>query len=205
MTATRAGWEEIGGALENSERKKPSLPPGLIEEERTVKASGAELACSLLLPAERKPRLPAVVFITGSGPEDRDEDTVGPGGLKLAIFKVIAIELGRAGIASLRCDDRGTAKSTGSFRSATLETFVADTSAEVAALRAEAAIDPARVGLIGHSEGAIIAPVVAKADPKIAALVAEMVRSPEVMRRRLREGIEFFRFLRERRQPAVYS
>ena len=52
-------------------------------------------------------RLPAVAFFSGSGPQDRDEDTVGPGGVKLSIFKVMAIGLAEKGVASLRCDDRG--------------------------------------------------------------------------------------------------
>ncbi|HVK76528.1 MAG TPA: alpha/beta fold hydrolase [Kofleriaceae bacterium] len=187
LTATREGADEAVAALRRKPRTKPELPAGLVELDRTVevKAKGVEpatLACSLLVPAshaEVKARakkgptaaLPAVAFITGSGSQDRDEDSYGPGGLKLAIFKVMAIELGKAGIASLRCDDRGSGKSTGSFEKAVLETFTADTAATVAALRAEPAIDPARVGLIGHSEGGIVAPLVASRDPKVRALV----------------------------------
>ncbi|HJZ83958.1 MAG TPA: alpha/beta hydrolase [Polyangia bacterium] len=188
LLATRVGEEAIGKLLEQGEPKKPQLPESLVELERTVEVPAApgippaKLACSLILPkayAEltKRPRggalrpLPAFGFFTGSGPEDRDEDTVGPGGLKLAIFKVIAIELGQAGIASLRCDDRGVAKSTGSQEEGSLEVFVADASAIVKALRAERAIDPARVGLVGHSEGAIIGPVVATRDRKLRALV----------------------------------
>jgi len=89
----------------------------------------------------------------------------------MSIFKVVANELGKAGIASLRCDDRGTGASTGDFGKVTLQSFAADATAAVAALRTEPAIDPKRVGLIGHSEGAIVAPLVATGDRKLRALV----------------------------------
>lgn len=188
LSAARVGYEDIAQALERKERQKPPTPENLAELPRKVTVqpregvSGAILACTLLVPKayaevqERRrdgktPALPAVVFITGSGPQDRDEDTVGPGGLKLSIFKVLAVRFGQAGIASLRCDDRGTGESTGDFKKATLETFVGDTQATLEALRSEPAIDPDRIGLIGHSEGGIIAPVVASKNPRLRALV----------------------------------
>jgi len=154
-----------------AERKKPPLPETLEEQPRKVKSGDAVLACSLLLPKQRSGRLPGVIFVTGSGPQDRDEDTPGPGGLKLSIFKTIAIALGEAGIASLRCDDRGVGESTGSLKDVTLDMFVGDARATLAALRAEPAIDPERTGIIGHSEGGVIAPMVASADPKVRAIV----------------------------------
>lgn len=161
-----------------SERKKPEVPAELEELERTVtvlakdKDKEAKLACSLLLPKERDPKkkLPAVLFVTGSGPQDRDEDSIGPGGLKLSIFKTLAIRLGQAGIASMRCDDRGYGKSTGEFLEATLATFVRDARASLEALKKEAAVDPKRVGVIGHSEGGVIAPLVATQDKAVKAV-----------------------------------
>jgi hypothetical protein len=187
LSITREGQGEGLAALRRKPRAKPALPEGLVELDRKVevKARGIEpatLACSLLVPASHAAvttrskkgataALPAVAFVTGSGAQDRDEDTYGPGGLKLAIFKVIAIELGQAGIASLRCDDRGSGGSSGTYAGATLATFAADAAAAVSALRAEPAIDPARVGMIGHSEGGIIAPLVASRDPRVRALV----------------------------------
>lgn len=187
LTTTREGSEAAVAAARRPPRSKPALPDGLVELDRTVavKAKGIEpatLACALVLPSSHasvKVRgrtgptaaLPAVVFLTGSGPQDRDEDSYGPGGLKLAIFKVMAIELGQAGIASLRCDDRGTGRSTGTLMKTTLDSNVADAAAAVAALRAEPAIDPARIGMIGHAEGGVIAPVVAARDPRLRALV----------------------------------
>jgi alpha-beta hydrolase superfamily lysophospholipase len=185
FVAVREGAEEVVASVRRVERSKPELPEGLVELPRRVEVpagkgiEGVTLDCSLLVPAShaevRKrgtPRpLPAAVFITGSGPQDRDSDSYGLGGLKLSIFKVMAIELGQAGIASLRCDDRGTGGSTGNLVQATLQAFVADAAAAVAALRREPAIDPARIALIGHSEGGVVAPLVALADRKVRALV----------------------------------
>jgi pimeloyl-ACP methyl ester carboxylesterase len=178
--AARAGEEGFAAQLAWPERKKPPTPSTLVELPRQVKVEGAVLGCTLLVPkayAKLKKRgkgktapLPAVVFVTGSGAQDRDEDSPGPGGLKLAAFKVLAGRLAEAGVASLRCDDRGVGGSTGSLATATLETFVADARAELAALRAEPAIDAARLGVIGHSEGGQVAPLVAAAEPALRAI-----------------------------------
>ena len=165
-------------------RQKPKTPDGITEEDVTVpvpamaKDGDARLACTFLRPvpastAQKRSatKLPAVVFLSGSGPQDRDEDTVGPGGVKLSIFKAMAIALAQRGVASLRCDDRGTARSTGSFELATLTTFVRDAGEMVKALRARGDVDPARIGLVGHSEGGVVAPLVVQGDPKLKALV----------------------------------
>jgi len=165
QSAVREGSEAVGQALAKSlERTKPVTPPDLVEEEVSVAASeGATLACTFLKPSAASPKkLPAVVFATGSGPEDRDEDSAGRGGLKLSIFKVMAIALAEKGIASMRCDDRGTAKSTGSFENSTLTTFVHDAEQTLLALAKRPDVDPARLGFIGHSEGAVIGPLVAE-------------------------------------------
>jgi hypothetical protein len=183
FSAARPGVEPLVMMLV-PERAKPALPLGLSEEDREVKvpAEGddpeATLSCSLVTPvattasgaAKQKP-LPGVVFFTGSGGQDRDEDSVGAVGLKLSIFKVLAIALGQAGIASLRCDDRGVGKSTGASAKVTLHTYVRDGKAMLAALRAEPAIDAKRTGFIGHSEGAVVALAVAKDDATLKALV----------------------------------
>jgi uncharacterized protein len=108
--------------------------------------------------------------VTGSGPEDRDDDSPGAGGMKTALFKHIAIALAQGGIASLRCDDRGVAESTGSIAHATLDTLVEDASAEVEALRAEPGIDGTRIAIIGHSEGGTVGPMVAEKDAGIKAV-----------------------------------
>jgi len=187
LTAVREGSEALVAQARRKERTKPALPDGLAELPRKVAVpasagvEAASLDCSLLVPAtharlqarptgDLKP-LPAVVFLTGSGLQDRDEDSYGPGGLKVAVFKVMAIELGKAGIASLRCDDRGSGASTGDAAKISLDSHLADAQAEIAALRAEPAIDPTHIGLIGHSEGGIVAPLAARKDRKLRALV----------------------------------
>jgi fermentation-respiration switch protein FrsA (DUF1100 family) len=189
LRAHRDGDAALAQVLAQKPREKPPTPATVVELARTVKAPAAAgvgdavLDCTLLLPAayaevkdakqakgKTKP-LPAVVFITGSGPEDRDEDSVGPGGLKLAIFKVMAIQLGEAGIASLRCDDLGVGKSTGDGKLATRPVITALIAAQVDALRHEPAIDARRIGLIGHSEGAELAPLAAVADAGLRVLV----------------------------------
>lgn len=189
VTVTRTGEEARVAALRRKPREKPTLPDGLVELDRTVDVPAApgiepaKLGCTLLLPASHRDvkkrtkkgptrALPGVIFITGSGTQDRDEDSYGPGGLKLSIFKTMAIELGQAGIASLRCDDRGGGASTGGVEDVTLQMYAADAAATIAALRAEPAVDPARTGIIGHSEGGILAPLVTLSlSPKPRALV----------------------------------
>jgi fermentation-respiration switch protein FrsA (DUF1100 family) len=176
QSAARSGRKGVLDALvAATTRKKPRTPDGILDEEMSVTVPGskteaeAKLACSFMKPAAppaptKAPKLPAVAFFTGSGPQDRDEDTPGPGGVKLSIFKFIAIALAEKGIASIRCDDRGTGASTGVFEAATFGTFVRDGEAVVKALRARPDVDPARVGLIGHSAGGMVAPVVARAE-----------------------------------------
>src|SRR6185503_11468369 len=73
-------------------------------------------------------------------------------------------------VASLRCDDRGAGQSTGDSRRVTLETLARDARAALATLRHEPAVDPARVAVIGHAEGAIVAPIVAARTPDVRAL-----------------------------------
>lgn len=158
-------------------RKKPEMPATLVETERTVDVPksaddpGATLACSVVMPKSPSGKVPAVVFVTGSGPQDRDEDTPGEGGVKLSLFKTMAIALGNAGIASIRCDDRGTGASKGDYLSTTLYSLTRDSRALVDNLRKDAAIDPARVGIVGHSEGGVVATRVVAEDKKLKAVV----------------------------------
>jgi dipeptidyl aminopeptidase/acylaminoacyl peptidase len=139
-------------------------------EEATFESEGITLAGTLTTPKGEGP-WPAVVLITGSGAQDRDENSPGPGGLKLGIFRTVADSLTRRGIAVLRCDDRGVGGSGGSLAEAGLSGLVADVEAAVGYLRTSPGIDASRVGLIGHSEGGIIAPIVASGDREIAAIV----------------------------------
>lgn len=99
---------------------------------------------------------PAVVLISGSGPQDRDETIV-----EHRPFHVLADHLTRNGIAVLRYDDRGVGQSTGEYVRATTLDFSRDAEAAFDFLKTQSGIDPARIGLIGHSEGGLIAPLVA--------------------------------------------
>lgn len=130
--------------------------------------AGHTLAGTLTLPKNALGRVGAVVLISGSGAQDRDGGiSVVPG---YRFFRQVADTLGRRGIAVLRLDDRGWGASGGQAESATTEDLAGDTRAAVEWLRARAEIDPARVGLVGHSEGAIIAPMLAVADARIHAI-----------------------------------
>lgn len=150
-------------------RARPQVPtkpyPYMEEEVAFDSAPGVKLAGALTLPPGKGP-FPAAVLITGSGPQDRDEQLLGH-----RPFLVLADHLTRRGIAVLRYDDRGFAKSTGDFPEATSADFAVDAAAAVAFLRARRDIDPRRVGLIGHSEGGLVAPMVAAMDPRIGFVV----------------------------------
>jgi uncharacterized protein len=128
-------------------------------------ASGLMLAGTLTTPAGPGP-WPAMVLITGTGAQDRDE-TIS----EHKPFAVLADALTRSGVAVLRVDDRGVGGSGGSVADATTLDFVGDVAASVAWLRSQPGIDGSRIGLLGHSEGGLIAPLVAAADPRIGWIV----------------------------------
>lgn len=126
---------------------------------------GVRLAGTILRPAGDGP-FPAVVLVTGSGAQNRDEELLGH-----KPFLVIADYLARHGIASLRYDDRGVAKSTGNFAASTSADFADDAESAVRFLRTQPGVAPDRVGIIGHSEGGLIAPIVAARSKKVAFIV----------------------------------
>jgi uncharacterized protein len=128
-------------------------------------APGVRLAGTLTIPPGAGP-FPGVALITGSGPQNRDEELVGH-----KPFLVIADYLARHGIATLRCDDRGIAKSTGNFATATSVDFANDAEAAVHFLRTQPRIAHDHVGLMGHSEGGLIAPMVAARSSDVAFIV----------------------------------
>lgn len=130
------------------------------------------LSATLTIPAGDGP-YPAVVLISGSGPQDRDESL-----LSHKPFWVIADYLTQRGIAVLRYDDRGVGQSTGEFASATSLDFASDARAAYEFLRSQDGIDASKVGLCGHSEGGIIAPMVAVADTRVAFVI--MLAGPGV-------------------------
>jgi len=128
-------------------------------------AAGIQLAATLTIPTGKGP-FPAVVLITGSGQQDRDETLLGH-----KPFLVISDYLTRKGIAVLRSDDRGAGGSGGNFAVATTADFATDVEAAVAYLKTRQEVDPHRIGLAGHSEGGVIAPMVAARNRDIAFIV----------------------------------
>jgi pimeloyl-ACP methyl ester carboxylesterase len=147
------------------QRPLPPFPYTSLEVDFANERDGLRLAGTLTLPEGDGPH-PAVVLVSGSGPQDRDETV-----LEHKPFLVLADHLSRRGIAVLRYDDRGTAASGGDFASATTADFVRDAAAAVDFLRADPRIDRARIGLIGHSEGGLVAPAVAVEHGDVAAIV----------------------------------
>jgi dipeptidyl aminopeptidase/acylaminoacyl peptidase len=142
-------------------------------EEVKVPAKNYSLAGTLLLPKGMQGPFPAVITITGSGQQTRDEFLPLPGLEKYRPFRQVAEALAAHGIAVLRVDDRGTGGSTGAdtLSDATSADFADDTRAQISYLRSRPDIDPKRVALVGHSEGGVIAPMVAATDPQVAAIV----------------------------------
>jgi uncharacterized protein len=123
-------------------------------------APGVTLAGTLTIPEGSGPH-PAVVLISGSGLQDRDETIADH-----KPFWIIADHLSRQGFAVLRYDDRGFAESTGDGAAATMLDFASDAHAALEWLAEHGAVDGKRVGLIGHSEGGVIAPLLAAEHPK---------------------------------------
>ncbi len=173
----RGTWTQSGlglpldlgrGAPPVRTRPQDPVPPfPYAAEDATVvnAAAHVSLACTVTTPPGNGP-FPAVLLITGSGPQDRDETLLGH-----HPFLVLADHLTRHGFVVLRCDDRGTAHSTGSFEGATTADFVSDARAELDYLRSRPDVDRRRVGLVGHSEGGLIAPWIAASDPAVAFVV----------------------------------
>ncbi|MBI1809497.1 MAG: alpha/beta fold hydrolase [Gemmatimonadetes bacterium] len=137
-------------------------------EEVTLKGqNGITLGGTLTLPIGAKGPVPAIVTITGSGQQDRDEYIPVAGGYRP--FRQVADTLGRRGIAVLRLDDRTIGASGGAI--GTSADYAADVKAALAYLRTRKEIDAKRLGLVGHSEGGLIAPLVATTEPGLAGIV----------------------------------
>lgn len=147
--------------------QEPNPPYPYVEEQVEYRGADASvtLAGTLTKPQGAGP-FPCALLITGSGPENRDEMIFGH-----RPFLVIADDLTRHGIAVLRVDDRGVGGSTGDAKTATSEDFAADVLAGVQFLATRGDIDPKRIGLIGHSEGGLIAPIVATRSQAVAFIV----------------------------------
>jgi pimeloyl-ACP methyl ester carboxylesterase len=158
---------QVTGTFELTRIAPAASPPAVpyVEHEIAVTNGAVRLAGTLTVP-QGAGRFPLVVMITGSGPQNRDEEILG-----FKVFQVIADRLARQGIASYRYDDRGVGQSTGSTSAATTPDFAGDALAALAALKARTDIDPRRMGLLGHSEGATVAAIAASRSTDVSFVV----------------------------------
>lgn len=139
-------------------RPQTPQPPFPYKSEEVIYSNAdqsLQYGATITIPSGKGP-FPAIVLITGSGPQDRDETILGH-----KLFAVIADHLTKKGFIVVRTDDRGVGKSTGIFIEATTEDFAKDVSSSVDYLLSRPEVDKKKVGLVGHSEGGMIAPIVA--------------------------------------------
>ena len=164
LMVTRRGPGQTGFLVRRPQEPHPPFP---YRSEDVVfdGPGGIKLAGTITIP-NGSGAFAAVVLIQGSGPHDRDEAIMGH-----KPFLVLADYLTRHGIATLRVDKRGIANSTGDYAAATSLDFADDAQAAIAYLKSRPQIDRAKIGLIGHSEGGIIAPIVAARDASVAFIV----------------------------------
>jgi pimeloyl-ACP methyl ester carboxylesterase len=159
---------KVAKVTEVARPQTPKPPFPYRSEDVTYKnpaGAGVTLAGTLTLPQGDGP-FPAAILLTGSGAQDRDETLFGH-----KPFLVLADDLTRKGIAVLRVDDRGVGGSTGSVDTSTTEDFAADALAGIAYLKGRKEIDRAHIGLIGHSEGGLVAPLAATKSKDVAFIV----------------------------------
>lgn len=150
-----------------SRPQEPKKPYPYVEEEVTYKndEAGITLAGTLTYLASDKPA-PAVLLISGSGPQDRNETVMGH-----KPFLVLADYLTRRGMAVLRVDDRGVGGSTGDTMTSTTSDMAADALAGIAYLKSRKEINGREIGLLGHSEGGLVAPLASSMSDDVAFIV----------------------------------
>jgi uncharacterized protein len=167
-TVTPLDLTKLKSAFSLNRPQEPKPPFPYLSEDVTFKneKAGINLAGTLTLPKGDGP-FPAVILITGSGSQNRNEELFGH-----KPFLVIADYLTRKGIAVLRYDDRGVGKSQGTPLNATSADFSTDAEAAFLYLRTRKEIDPNSIGLAGHSEGGLIAPIVASNNSDVAFIVS---------------------------------
>src|SRR6266568_41891 len=160
--------------LELRRPQNPVRPYPYREEEVSYSnpAAKIQLGATLTIPPGKGP-FPAVLLIAGSGPHDRDESI-----MEHKPFLVLADYLTRKGIVVLRADKRGIGKSGGDYSQAVMADFASDAEAGVAYLKTRVEVDPRKIGLVGHSEGAIEAPMAAAHNSDVAYIV--MMAGPGV-------------------------
>lgn len=147
--------------------QEPTKPYPYYSEDVVFKNTEANISLSGTLTLPKKAGIfPAVILITGSGPQNRDEELLGH-----KPFLVISDYLTKNGLAVLRYDDRGVGQSTGDFETATSADFASDVESAVAYLKTRKEIEKNKIGLIGHSEGGLIAPIVASKSKDVSFIV----------------------------------
>ncbi len=164
--AARLAFRLGRDVVESPSRPQDPVAPLPYDEHEVVYANGdITLAGTLTLPSGSGP-FPGVVLVSGSGPQNRDGEL-----FDHRPFRVIADALTRRGIAVLRSDDRGVGGSTGDLDSVTTVDFAADAASALELLRARPEVADDRVGIIGHSEGGLVAPIAANRSEAVAFVV----------------------------------
>jgi pimeloyl-ACP methyl ester carboxylesterase len=168
--------------VDKKELVRPQEPTTFGYQQEEVKfenpKGGHHLAGTLTIPPGGKFE-EVVILITGSGPQDRNEELLGH-----KPFLVLSDHFTKRGIAVLRYDDRGVAKSTGTFKGSTSRDFADDASAAVSFLKKRKDMAGKKIGLCGHSEGGLIAPIVASENAEvdfIVLLAGPGISIPELM------------------------
>ncbi|MFC4126430.1 alpha/beta hydrolase family protein [Nocardia rhizosphaerae] len=163
------------GPVPGTARPQDPVPPYPYRSEDVSYASGDITIAGTLTEPEGDGPFPAILLITGSGPQDRDESLMGH-----RPFLLLADTFTRAGYAVLRTDDRGVGGTGGDLSQSTYPELADDAAAGVAFLRARPEIDPAKIGLFGHSEGGYLAPLLA-ARPDSGVAFAILMAGPSVV------------------------
>ncbi|GIV01516.1 MAG: hypothetical protein KatS3mg015_0346 [Fimbriimonadales bacterium] len=166
----RVGFEHLREGVEPPAPMeiKPNARLYTEQEVEVMTATNVYLKGTLTVP-KTPGRHPAVLLISGSGPQDRDWNA--PPAWNASLGAQIADRLAAIGCVVLRMDDRGVGGSTGKLQDASLSNLVSDASVLADYLKARPEVDPFKVILLGHSEGGVIAPLVAKQDPTIAGVI----------------------------------
>ena len=147
--------------------QEPTKPYSYYSEDVTFQNTKANISLSGTLTLPKKNGFfPSVILITGSGPQNRNEELFGH-----KPFLVISDYLTKKGIAVLRYDDRGIGESKGDFKTATTADFATDVESAITYLKSRKEINKNKIGLIGHSEGALIASIVASKSKDISFIV----------------------------------
>jgi pimeloyl-ACP methyl ester carboxylesterase len=152
-------FREAGNDGRFAYSRAPAATARLIEQDVTFRNGEVSLAGSLILPSDTG-RRPVVVFVHGSGAEGRWAS------------RFLATKFAERGVAALIFDKRGVGKSSGDWRTATLDDLASDVLAAVAYLRQNQRIDPRRIGVHGHSQGGTLAPMIAARSPDVAFVIA---------------------------------